>query len=405
MFPIPLIALLVVFALIRKTPLNRAIANSSDVTFISVPVERISEYSRVTRPSSKNKNDNLNDIVYHIKTLSQFDVVGLPYMNDFIYLWGIFLAGITSEVISICIGIVCQLPSISFLSDVLYKQANQSLPLAFGVIVAFIRFGITASSNRKQHRYFAVVYSLFFAVSSFFFLRSISLGIFEFRPLLSLLLDVPHLFVDILISFGVGLLAYSLSTPMLYELFAYKMIHKTPFYLKLYPFANKIYQQGLSSLRFVTNFAYTILPLVPIIFYVTSRIICAQYSDLVFMILFVVVEVIIAISKLYYVKSKVQILTFYSLENMTLFNTNRDYQSGKDAIAAIQRYLNMIPVSGISLSLHPFMVIFMSLVFASSFAMNGINSSIARHLPLFIIALMDFILFGMRIFGLFFENN
>ncbi|KAK8899316.1 hypothetical protein M9Y10_001629 [Tritrichomonas musculus] len=403
-FPISFIVVIVLFILLQKPPLNRAFHAVVDIFFAYIPKEHLNKYSHSDKPADKNKVQNLGDIHYIIKKTTQNDCLTLPYMNDFIYLWSMFLAGVFAQFICISLGVIPISSPTSSFASVLSNEVNHFASISLGVILVILKFGITSSFNRRFHRRFAVLYGIFFGILSFFLIRKIHLGIFEFRPILIELLGIPQLFADIIISVAIGIIAYSLSTPMLYELFSYKMIHDTPNYALLFNFAKNFYQNISKYLRFFSNLAYNVTPFTSLLIYLLSRLVVAKNSDLILSVVYVVIQFFIAFTKLYGLKDKSQILTFAALRYIVAFNVARTYDSGKDALAAVNRSLSMLPVSSLSLSIHPMIVIFLSSLFFSSFVMNGIYSMIARHLSIFIIALAEWIIAGYRVFGLFIEG-
>ncbi|OHT14414.1 hypothetical protein TRFO_15191 [Tritrichomonas foetus] len=395
MIPISFLCSIILFALMQKTPLNRATSWIVGIKYMLIPKESLNKYSKPDKQvlSQKNKQTKSLDIIYLKRKIVKEDLLGMPYTNDLIYLWSSFLAGVGSLLVCISLG---------FLGiAAVQNEVNNFIAVAFGFFFVFLRFGIVSSFNRAMHRRFAVAYGLLFSVLSFLILRRVGLGIFEFRPSLLLYLEMPQLFLDLIISVLLGILGYSLSTPMLYELFAYQMIKKKPAAIIPFDFASKYYNKRIPSLRRTTTSIFTFTPLVPLLIMVSSRFLTMDHSDLIFSIIFFAIEVVFAILKLKSVKVKAQILTFNSYKGVIEYNYYRTYDFGKQALANLNRALLMVPVSEVALSIHPMMAIFFATAFASSFVMTGLTSIILRHTSLFLMTAIDFILAGYRIFNLF----
>ena len=143
MIPISFVVVISLFVLLRKSPLNRAIHSIVDVIFVYIPKENLNKYSHSDKPADKNKVQNLGDIHYLKKKTTQNDCAILPYMNDCIYLWAMFLSGTFSQLICFVLGLIPIFSHESSISNVLYKEVDHFTSIAFGFMLFMIRFGIT----------------------------------------------------------------------------------------------------------------------------------------------------------------------------------------------------------------------------------------------------------------------
>ena len=384
--------------LMRKNPLNRALDNISGIKYLYISKELMNVLCLIDhkKNSIPKKQPDLQDIHYNIVEISK-NPSGLPFLNHYVYLWAIFLSGILGQTISIILGPL----KIGNLQD----QINGFALTSFSILIALLRIGMVTCFNRPLHKRFAVGYSILFTVLSFITLRRFSLGIFEFRPIFIDFFELPSLVIDGALAFVIGILAFSLSTPMLYELFAYQMAKENPSYIKFFSYANTFYLDVMRRKRLIIKLIYVLTPFIPVLAYFLSPCLSFTSSDLAISIGFVVIECMIAISKLLDVKNKAQILMYSPLERVLTFNAKRTRALFKESDYTIERSVYMLPLSEISLSFHPMLMIFLSFIYASSFFMSDIQSMICRHFSLFLMAAIDFVLGGYRIFGMFISNE
>ncbi|KAH0790300.1 hypothetical protein GPJ56_005873 [Histomonas meleagridis] len=393
MFPLVCAVSFALLLLTSKQPINCAFKILDGLKFIILSDDAIKTYHIPDKVLAKKSKSVRNDLVeYYLHSMTQQLLEGLPYLSDFQYLWTTFLTGVGSEIACLVLGL---LPIKS-----LGSQINM---FYYGMIVIFIiliRFGISTSFNRRLHRRFAVGYSVIVAIIIFFLLRQFSFGIFEFRPILLSIWDVPPIFLDIFTSILVGFIAYSLSTPMLYELFIERQITNVRRNIPQFQFAIEIYLKAQKYVRkiVVSTSRSTVLPF--LILFLMQYLYKFGF-DTYLTIAYVVSSIVISIMNLKCVHTNVQLLTFTSLHSVAEFDEKRSFNSGRNAQASLQRSLLMIPVSAMSLSMYPMMKIVLAMTYTTSFVMKGVVKELARRTSLFAMMITDLVMAGNKIFSVF----
>ena len=397
MLPLVCVIFLSLLVVTSKKPLNFSLRFFEGLKFIILTDDAIRKYHIPDKVLAKKSFSFKKELVtYYLHSMVEQLLSGLPFIADFKNMWTIFLTGVGAAAGCVILGLL----NIGALK-------NQLNLFSYGellVLILLVRIGISASFNRKMHRRFAIGYGVLMSALCFLFLEKVNLGVFEFRNAVLDLIKIQPMLLNVVASICIGFIAYSLSTPMLYELFAYQKLTSVKENIPQFEFAYKIYAEAQKFVRKVSVIAFRSTPFIPLILLFPLKYLTGYNMDTYFTIGFVGFELILAILKLKCIHTNVQILTFDALKSVSIFDSKRSFKSGQNAQAHLQRSLLMIPVSGISLSIHPMLMILMSCSYISSFFMNGITQELTQRISLFMMLSFDFILSGYRLFYIFLSD-
>lgn len=317
-------------------------------------------------------------------------LAGLPYVADFRRAWSIFIAGAGTAAAGAALAALrVRAPQLSLFA------AAEAAALAL-----LLRFGAAAAFARRSHRRFALCCAAAAAALTAAALSRTALGPFDFRATAAAALRVPERALTAAAAALAALVAFALAAPVLSELAAQRRLTSP----RALPFA---YAQRLraaahrSALQRIASASLRALPLAPAALLLALRCGAGLSLDSALCGAFVAAECALAVVRLLSVHSRVQHLMFSALESVSAFDSSRSFESGQRAQAALERSLLLVPVSALSLSLHPMVAILMSLSYASSFAMSGAVREITRVLSLFVMACADAALAGGRILNVF----
>lgn len=392
--PIAFITSLSVLALVSKEPLNLAYSVLRGIDYLFMKSDTLKKYSKGITKKGQSSSKETNEMEFSLLTLTARLIPALPFASVFKNMWTAFLTVVCSSVVCFVLG---YLPFGN-----LDKQTNWfSVVFMVGLVIA-VRFGMIVSSNRKLHRRFSFVYALAWGLISFFSLRNFELGMFDIRPVIHHIVDIPSIVVDSIISVLIGLIASALSTTMLYELFARKSMSAIiPNVLKFDTIARWFISLSDKTLSF-WKFVYNIGGLLPILTLLGARFASKYVSyDWIIIVAFCVLEVAISIFKLKCVHLKTQFCTHSGLGAAVAFNSNRTVEAGRLAHATLERSALMAPVAALALSLQPMIVIMASCGVFCSFVMSGIWAVAVRSFCLFLVGFGDLCMMGYRVVGLF----
>lgn len=356
--------------------------------------DTLKKYSRGVAKKGQSASKESHDMEFLMMTLENRSIPLIPFVSVFKNLWTAFLAIVWSSVVCFILGF---LPFAN-----LDKQTNWfSVIFSVGIVLA-VRHGMITASNRKLHRKFAFAYGLAWALISFLSLRNFQLGIFDIRPLIHSLIDLPSIVVDGILSIFVAIMASSLSTSMLYELFARKSMSAIiPSVMKFETISRWFISLSDKQLR-LWKFLYNVGGLLPIVTFFAMKLASKYVAvDEIIIIVFCVLELIVSLCKLALVHMKVQFCTHSSLSAAVAFNSNRSVESGRMAHVCLKRSMRMIAVAATALSLQPMMIVMAVCGVVCSFVMRGALMVAVRHACLFVIGFSDLSMMGYRVVGMF----
>jgi hypothetical protein len=383
----------VLLSITSKAPFNRALAILTGLQFIILETQAVSEYAIADKIQRQKSAPVKPEVITGV--LARTDprsFINRPYVSHFATLWTCFLTALVCLVFSA----VC-----AFLPSAAFQSQTAFFPILFLVVVlVLIRFGLSAACNRSSHRRFSYIYGLLAFVLAFITFRKESLGIFEFRFGLLAFIEIDKLFIDILSSLFVGILAMSLSTSLSYEIFTERLRQTVHSSLSPFPFTETFRQSFTKSKQLCSAIVYNLTGVFPIVFFVLMNLLSDKGCDFWFAFGFCLFEVLIAIFRLLQVHLKVQLAYFNALGSVLEFHRKRSLNSGKRAQATVERSFCMIPVSALALSLQPMVVVVAGGGFLVSAAFQGALAEVARGALLFVVGVSDLLLGGFHILGL-----
>jgi hypothetical protein len=240
-------------------------------------------------------------------------------------------------------------------------------------------------------------------IVAFLFLQRFQLSLFDVRPFLAGILTVPPLYLNIFLSFCVSVLAGCLSTPLLFEMLAFKSSTSIDSALYEMKFVLDCYIAHSRTWRRTISFVHKFSGVLPMLMYAILRFV--NNLDWLVITVFCAGELAMAIFRLWTVHSKVQFCYYSGLKPVNDFWKKRSFKNGKLAQAALDRSLMMIPVTGMSLSVQPMLVISGVVAVLASLVIGGINGVLVRQCGLFVVGMCDVVMVGVRVVGLFIDSE
>ena len=393
--PIAFVAALAGLLVASKEPLNRALSVLRGIEFIILPDKGVKQFSipdKLLRDKAKSIKTELIETLKFV-TDNQ-TLAGLPYLNLFQLLWTTFVTGLLSALICVILGFL-PVPSLSHQVDLFV------LPFLIAWLL-FVRLGIVSSFNRPLHARFALTYALAWGILSFVVLRKMTIGVFDIRPVILSVFSVPGLALDISIACAIAVVAAALATPMLYELFAHQLLTGIGPRILHFQFAIEYYvKQCRTKVYSISQTVHMLTGVLPTVLIFGLPHVRPFNLELPIVLIFLVLEGAIALFRLISVHRNVQLCQLNSLYSLALFDKSRSVQAGKFAQATVERSLNLMPVSGLALSLQPMMILFAVCTTLVSFVMSGLFSVALRQASLFVIMLSDLLFLGYHIVAMF----
>jgi hypothetical protein len=196
----------------------------------------------------------------------------------------------------------------------------------------------------------------------------------------------------------IGMITISLSTPMLYELFAIQRLRNLRRLVHPFPFAHPFSDRVLGWRQFILGLLHRVTPFFPMVVWMTLHFIEA---DLAVLTIFLCIEIIVNAIKLAFVKLRVQTCYFNVLGPIAAFDQSRSVADGRVAQNEVERAIRMVPVTGMALSVHPMLVIACVWTWLASLGIAGPPATMSRTVAAFLAMTADLMMSGADVVGLF----
>jgi hypothetical protein len=393
MGPIPLavVASFGLLALVAKPPVNRAVPVLSGVQFLSLTADTMAKYSIPDRRlPQRAKPVKTEPLAVVLRETDARLVGGLSFIGQFRSVWAAFLTAVVDAVFCLALGCI---PSAA-----IQKELTHFAAIFVILIVLIMRYGFATAFNRPFHRRFALFYGLLSFAASFVALQKTDLGAFDFRIFLRTLIDIPSIMLDALVALVIGIIAISLSTPLLYELFAIQRLGNLHQLVRLFPFAHPFARSVLGWKKLLLSLVHWATPLLPVAVWVILHF---MEADQAVLIGFFCIELIVNAFKLACVKLRVQTCYFNVLGPIAKFDQSRSVADGRTAQEEVERAVRMVPITGLALSVHPMLTIVCASAWFAALSIAGPLGAMARQAAAFFAMAADLAMAGAGIVRLF----
>lgn len=396
MIPLALSVFPAIFLMASKEYLNPAWRFLSGIQFLMMKEEDIKRYSVGAKSIGKAKEAKIkSERVYYQKySLTRELLKDLPYFNQLHFMWAFFVAGITLSILTIVFGIL----------DIhsLRSQLDTFCYIEFVVYILLLRFGMASASYSKSNRKFTFAFMLLVGILSFLVLSKWNLGPYNVSAIIQLYLNMNKHVINLLISFMNSIIALALCTPMLQEFHGYIKITRPPSEFLSYQFCIELFSRMVKWPRRIVNLIYKITPFVPILCYLPR---IYFQNDTLFDIIFVSIEMIIAIFKLMNVSDQIQVLILTPIKALYAFEEKRTDKSGNYAIACLNRSSLLPGFWATSMCLHPMIVLLLGSMYFSHYYIEGFLNIIMNFFTIYLIVISDIIMSFYHVVGIFISGD